>query len=202
MEATKLLNIIRLPQNVTKLSNMADQQTVLPIIFVLGKNAIATCPPGAGKSYLCKQAAKEIPGVMHVIMSDLLRAEKDKTDSPWAQEILAKMPLGVHVSSQVSTGVLQAWYNSLPQDHTNTYLLDGFPRNIEQAEAFLAKMDAAKATISLNCPKDVLLERLQKRARDDPDIAKNRYDSHIDETVPAVEYLEKNAVHVVDVSSE
>ncbi|KAL8976433.1 MAG: hypothetical protein Q9205_007555, partial [Flavoplaca limonia] len=175
---------------------MADQQTVLPIIFVLG-------PPGAGKSYLYKQAAKEIPRTKHVIMSDLLRAEKDKPESPWAQEILAKMPLGVHVSSQVSTSVLQAWYNSLPQDHTKTYLLDGFPRNIEQAEAFLAKMDLARATISLNCPKAVLLERLQKRARadDDPDIAKNRYDSHIDETVPAVEYLEKNAVHVVDVSS-
>lgn len=73
-------------------------------------------------------------------MSDLLRAEKDKSESPWAQEIQEKLPLGVHVSSQVSTGVLQAWYKSLPQDHTNIYLLDGFPRNIEQAEAFLAKV--------------------------------------------------------------
>ncbi|KAL9023206.1 MAG: hypothetical protein Q9180_008333, partial [Flavoplaca navasiana] len=89
MEATKLLNITRLPQNVTKLSNMADQQTVLPIIFILG-------PPGAGKSYLCKQAAKEIPGLQHVIMSDLLRAETDKRELPWAQEIEVKMPLGVH----------------------------------------------------------------------------------------------------------
>ena len=42
METTKLLNIIRLPQNVIKLSNMADQQTVLPIIFILGKGVIAT----------------------------------------------------------------------------------------------------------------------------------------------------------------
>ncbi|KAL8874045.1 MAG: hypothetical protein Q9198_006939 [Flavoplaca austrocitrina] len=182
MEATKFLNIIRLPQNVIKLSNMADQQTVLPIIFILG-------PPGAGKSYLCKQAAKEISGIKHVIISDLLRAEKDKAESPWAEEILAKMPLGVHVSSQ---------------DHTKSYLLDGFPRNIEQAEAFLAKMDIAKATISLNCPKDVLLERLQKRDRadDDPKIAKNRYDSHVDQTVPAIDYLEENGVHVVNVSSE
>lgn len=65
-------------------------------------------------------------------------------------------------------------------------------------------MDIAKATISLNCPKDVLLERLQKRARadDDPKIAKNRYDSHVDETVPAIDYLEENGVPVVDVSSE
>ena len=65
-------------------------------------------------------------------------------------------------------------------------------------------MDGAKATISLNCPKDVLLERLQKRARadDDPEIAKNRYDSHVAETVPAIDYLEENGVHVVNVSSE
>ena len=65
-------------------------------------------------------------------------------------------------------------------------------------------MDGAKATISLNCPKDVLLERLQKRARadDNPDIAKNRHDSHVNETVPAIDYLEENGVHVVNVSSE
>ena len=84
-------------------------------------------------------------------MSDLLRAEKDKPESPWAEEIQEKMPLGVHVSSQASTGVLQAWYNSLPQDHTKTYLLDGFPRNIEQAEAFLTKVRICVTDIDRLC---------------------------------------------------
>lgn len=135
---------------------MTDQQTLSPVIFVLGRIPLAaslyarlmariltSCHsrPTRCRQELSLQASrKEIPEVQHVIMSDLLRAEMAKPDSPWAQEIQAKMPLGVHVNSEVSTGVLQAWYKSLPQDHTKTYLLDGFPRNIEQAEAFLAKV--------------------------------------------------------------
>ncbi|KAI4273027.1 MAG: hypothetical protein L6R38_006454 [Xanthoria sp. 2 TBL-2021] len=176
---------------------MANQQKLLPIIFVLG-------PPGAGKSYLCNRAAKDIPEVEHIVMSDLLRAEKDKPDSPWAQEIKAKMPFGVLVSSEISTAVLQAWYNRLPQNHMNTYLLDGFPRDIEQAGDFAEKLGSAKATITLTCPPKVLLERLQKRARvdDDPKIAKERYDGHFDETVPAIDHLKETGIHVVEVSSE
>ena len=73
-------------------------------------------------------------------MSDLLRAEMDKPDSPWAQEIKAKLPFGVLVSRELSTAVLQAWYSGLPQGHTTTYLLDGFPRDIEQAGDFSEKV--------------------------------------------------------------
>lgn len=73
-------------------------------------------------------------------MSDLLRTEMDKPDSPWAHEIKAKLPFGVLVSSELSTAVLQAWYSRLPQGHTNTYLLDGFPRDIEQAGDFAEKV--------------------------------------------------------------
>lgn len=73
-------------------------------------------------------------------MSDLLRAEMDKPDSPWVQEIKAKLPFGVLVSSELSTAVLQAWYSRLPQGHTTTYLLDGFPRDVEQAGGFAEKV--------------------------------------------------------------
>lgn len=84
-------------------------------------------------------------------MSDLLRAEKDKPDSPWAQEIKAKMPFGVLVSSEISTAVLQAWYNRLPQNHMNTYLLDGFPRDIEQAGDFAEKVSVVLHNLGCNC---------------------------------------------------
>ncbi|KAI4228247.1 MAG: hypothetical protein LQ349_006583 [Xanthoria aureola] len=176
---------------------MADQQKLLPIIFVLG-------PPGAGKSYLCNRAAKEIPNVEHIVMSDLLRAEMDKPDSPWAQEIKAKLPFGVLVSRELSTAVLQAWYSRLPQGHTNTYLLDGFPRDIEQASDFAEKLGSAKATISLTCAPNVLSERLQTRARvdDDPNIAKDRYNGHVRATVPAIDRLKEIGTHMVEVSSE
>lgn len=84
-------------------------------------------------------------------MSNLLRAEKDTPDSPWAQEIMAKMPFGVLVSSEISTAVLQAWYKRLPQNQTNTYLLDGFPRDIEQADDFAEKVAMFLHDLSCNC---------------------------------------------------
>ncbi|KAL8850846.1 MAG: hypothetical protein Q9221_004260 [Calogaya cf. arnoldii] len=114
------------------------------------------------------------------------------------------MPFGSLVNSETSTAVLEAWYKNLPQGHTNVYLLDGFPRDIEQASAFAEKLGVAKATINLLCSVMVLTERLQKRARADDDvkIAKDRYWGHLNDTVPAIEHLKESGTLVVDVSSE
>ncbi|KAL8856014.1 MAG: hypothetical protein Q9178_007385 [Gyalolechia marmorata] len=176
---------------------MPNKQKTLPIIVILG-------PPGAGKSHLCNRAAAETPNVEHVIMSDLLREERNRPGSPWAQEIKDKLPSGTLVSSELSTAVLQAWYNRQPQDHTVTYLLDGFPRNIEQAGKFAEKLGIAKATISLSCSEQVMEERLKERGRydDDPKVARERYSGYLNETVPAIMYLEDIVPHVVSVSSD
>ncbi|KAL8685640.1 MAG: hypothetical protein Q9224_005738 [Gallowayella concinna] len=163
---------------------MSDKQNPRQIIFILG-------PPGAGKSYLCKRANGELADVEHVIMSDLLSAEGTRPDSQWAQEINAKLPTGVLVSSETSTAVLDAWLDSLPEGQSTTYLLDGFPRNMDQARAFVEKWGNAKGVISLTCSQGVMAERRKKRARvdDDPKIAEGRYRSHVEDTLPAIAYV-------------
>ncbi|KAL8726076.1 MAG: hypothetical protein Q9166_006955 [cf. Caloplaca sp. 2 TL-2023] len=109
---------------------MSDKQHTLPIIFVLG----------AGKSYLCRRAAAEDDAIEHIVMSSLLKAEAERSDSPWAQEINDKLPSGTLVSSELSTAILQGWFDRMPKDQTCTYLLDGFPRNIGQANKFVEKV--------------------------------------------------------------
>lgn len=73
---------------------------------------------------------------MHVVMSDLLRAESEKPGSPWAEEIKQKMSTGALVSKEVSTAVLRRFVDELPRSDGKRYFLDGFPRNLEQAMAF------------------------------------------------------------------
>ncbi|KAL8816411.1 MAG: hypothetical protein Q9223_004569 [Gallowayella weberi] len=135
-------------------------------------------------------------------MSDLLREESKRPGSQWAQEIEAKLPTGILVSSETSTAVLDAWLDSLPQGQPTTYLLDGFPRNLDQARAFAEKWGNAQGVLSLTCSQKVMMERRKKRARvdDDPEIAKGRYQSHVDDTLPAIAYIKDFVQRVAEVS--
>lgn len=73
-------------------------------------------------------------------MSSLLDEEKDKGDSPWAEEIKSKKPKGVLVSSECSTSVLRSFFKELSPSDNKVYLLDGFPRQIQQARDFDEKV--------------------------------------------------------------
>ncbi|KAL9576222.1 MAG: hypothetical protein Q9212_007282 [Teloschistes hypoglaucus] len=193
---------------------MSDKQEIPPTIFVLG-------PPGAGKTYLCQRAEGEMANVQHVVMSSLLDEEKEKADSPWAEEIKLKKPKGVLVSKECTTAVLRSFFEGLPASGKTVYLLDGFPRTTLSARDFDEKVCSrldpllsmpnlvhqvgiAKAIISLTCSPEIMEERRLKRARpdDDPAIAKDRERSHFVETIPAILDQEKQGRRVHEVSSE
>ncbi|KAL8728068.1 MAG: hypothetical protein Q9181_005479 [Wetmoreana brouardii] len=167
------------------------------LIFVLG-------PPGAGKSYLCQRAAEEMPDVQHVVMSDLLRAEAADPGSPWAREINEKLPNGILVSSELCVDVFSTWRSAQRRSCPRFCLLDGFPRNVDQAREFQEKMGLAQATISLTCSPKTLEERRAKRSRPDDDqkIAEARYQGYLDQTVPAIEHLRQTLDYMKEVTSD
>ncbi|KAL9047435.1 MAG: hypothetical protein Q9206_006791 [Seirophora lacunosa] len=173
---------------------MSNQQQLQPIIFLLG-------PPNAGKSYLCKRAVKEIHGLEHVVMSDLLRWEEKRPHSPWAEEIQSKLPTGTLVSSDACIFVLGYFLRGLPDDPSRKIILDGFPRNLDQARKFEEQMGTAMATIELVCTPETLEKRRKARARadDEPTIAKGRYQGFLDETIPTIEHLRGVVPHVIQV---
>ncbi|KAI4169395.1 MAG: hypothetical protein LQ348_007277 [Seirophora lacunosa] len=176
---------------------MSNQQQLQPIIFLLG-------PPNAGKSYLCKRAVKEIHGLEHVVMSDLLRWEEKRPHSPWAEEIQSKLPTGTLVSSDACIFVLGYFLRGLPDDPSRKIILDGFPRNLDQARKFEEQMGTAMATIELVCTPETLEKRRKARARadDEPTIAKGRYQGFLDETIPTIEHLRGVVPHVIQVCSD
>jgi len=115
-------------------------------------------PPGAGKGTQAARIAHEL-GVPHLSTGDILRAA-----------VAAKTPLGIAAEGHMSSGglvpddlVLQILHERLDQPDAKVgYLLDGFPRNLAQADA-LEKFSQVERVVSLEISPDLLVDRLSQR---------------------------------------
>ncbi|HCN10127.1 MAG TPA: adenylate kinase [Lentisphaeria bacterium] len=119
-------------------------------------------PPGVGKGTLAAEFC-EARGMQHVSTGDLLRAE-----------IQAGSELGCRVQEFVSSGglvpdgiILDLMENFLTSGSDANYILDGFPRTIEQAERVEAMADTIgfhlMAAILLEASDEIVVERLTGR---------------------------------------
>ncbi len=115
-------------------------------------------PPGAGKGTQAAQVARDL-GVPHLSTGDLLRAA-----------VAARTPLGLVAEGHMRSGglvpddlVLRILHERLEQpDARAGYLLDGFPRNLAQAEA-LQKFAEVDGVISFDVAPEQLVHRLSER---------------------------------------
>lgn len=115
-------------------------------------------PPGAGKGTQAARVAREL-GVPHLSTGDILRAE-----------VAAKSPLGEKADGYMRAGrlvpddlVLEMLRARLDRpDARQGYLLDGFPRNLAQAEA-LEKFSSVERVVSLDVSPDLIVRRLSER---------------------------------------
>ena len=115
-------------------------------------------PPGAGKGTQAALIAREL-GVPHLSTGDILRAA-----------VAAKTPLGLAAEGHMRSGglvpddlVLRILHERLDQPDAKVgYLLDGFPRNLAQAEA-LGKFSVVERVVSLDISPDLLVQRLSER---------------------------------------
>jgi len=115
-------------------------------------------PPGAGKGTQAAELAREF-GVPHLSTGDLLRAA-----------VAARTPLGLEADGHMRAGrlvpdelVLQILHERLAApDARAGFLLDGFPRNLAQAEA-LGKFAEIDRVVSFDVTPEVLVRRLSER---------------------------------------
>lgn len=76
----------------------------------------------------------------HICMGDLLRAETNTPGSPWAAEIQYHMREGGLVPSELSMDLLQIYLTKALEGGRRKFILDGFPRKIDQATLFEKKV--------------------------------------------------------------
>lgn len=120
--------------------------------------------PAAGKGTQCARIVEEY-GLIHISVGDLLRAE-----------VAAGTPAGLKAKSFMDNGdlvpnevVVEMVKNKLSEQKVleKGWLLDGYPRSGEQAEAIEAEGIRPDVFLLINVPDEMLVERVVGR-RSDP----------------------------------
>ena len=170
-------------------------------------NVLLIGPPGSGKGTQGEHLAQRL-GIEHIAAGDLLRAEVD-AKTRLGRRATEFMQRGDLVPDEIILGLLMP--KVLAAADANGYLLDGFPRSVEQAvEARkLAEQAGASpdAVIYLEAPRAELVRRILARAKvegradDNPETVSNRLQVFEEATHPLVDYYrERGLLHIIDAS--
>ena len=145
-------------------------------------------PPGAGKGTQAQRLAEQ-QGLLHLSTGDLLRAEV-AAGTALGQEAEAVMPRGELVSDALVLAIVR----SRLEAHTGGWLLDGFPRNVAQADALaalLAELDQQiELVVLMELDDAVLVQRLLSRGRadDNEEVIRHRLEVYRHQTEPLIAY--------------
>jgi len=142
---------------------------------------------------------------LHFSTGDLLRAEvKRGTEKGGMIEDLMKN--GKLVPSEITVQLLKETIES-NKDATGI-LIDGFPRNLEQAKLFEKEVGEAQFILAFECSEEEMEKRILKRAEgvpqeqrrvdDNIETIKKRFQTHQEEAVPVINhYKAQNKVREV-----
>jgi adenylate kinase len=156
-------------------------------------------PPGAGKGTQAQRLA-ETQNLLHLSTGDLLRGEV-AAGSELGKEAEAVMARGELVSDALVLAIVR----SRLQAHSGGWLLDGFPRNVAQADALAQLLDELGQQIELvvlmELDDAVLVQRLLSRGRadDNEEVIRHRLEVYRQQTEPLIAYYrERNLLAPVE----
>ena len=155
-------------------------------------------PPGAGKGTQAAILSEKL-GVPHISTGDLFRANIGQA-TPLGLEAKKYLDAGDLVPSEITNNMVKA--RVAEPDAANGFLLDGFPRTVDQAqalEAILAELNTKlDAVLSFIVDEDVVVERMLARGRadDKEDVIRNRLRVYREETAPLLDYYKDQLVTV------
>lgn len=158
------------------------------IIFVLGG-------PGTGKGTMCELAELQL-GWTHLSTGVLLR-EEIETGGPDSKVIEQTLADGQLVSNEIVLKLLQqAIENTIRTTGKTNFLLDGFPRSLDNLEGWydlFGRETALPKMLYLSCPYEVLEKRIMGRSKytgrndDNLESVKLRFETFKAKTLPTVE---------------
>jgi adenylate kinase len=156
-----------------------------------GRRVLLIGAPGAGKGTQATQVAERF-GLTHISSGDLLR-----------KHVVEGTAIGRAVRGYVERGdlvpdgiIMDMLYKPvLAAGRSGGYVLDGFPRTVEQAEAAYKVAGelgvGVQAAVHIDVPRDELVRRLLARGRgsdDTEEIIAHRIDVYEQKTVPMLDY--------------
>ncbi|EIE88297.1 hypothetical protein G6F46_000803 [Rhizopus delemar] len=160
------------------------------VVFVLGG-------PGAGKGTQCARIKKDYDFV-HLSAGDLLREEQKRQGSEYGELIQNYIRDGLIVPMEVTIALLEkAMKESIEKENKTRFLIDGFPRKMDQADKFEETVVESKFVLYFSCSEETLLERLLKRGEssgrvdDNIESIKKRFQTFKDTSYPVIEAFEK-----------
>jgi adenylate kinase len=147
-------------------------------------------PPGAGKGTQAEKLEEKL-GIPQISTGDLFRHNIGE-GTPLGLEAKKYLDAGDLVPSELTNRLVDDRLNS--PDVADGFILDGFPRSVDQAEALDQMLERRglnlDAVVEFRVSEDELFERLKGRGRadDTDDVIRNRMKVYRDETAPLLEY--------------
>jgi len=146
-------------------------------------------PPGAGKGTQAAVIA-QLLGIPHISTGDIFRANVSE-GTPLGIEAKRYMDAGEYVPDGVTNAMVR---DRLAQaDCGPGFLLDGYPRTVEQVGELDGMLKASGASldrvIELTVDTDVVVGRLVKRAADQgrsDDVIRRRLEVYAEQTAPLI----------------
>lgn len=127
------------------------------------KSIILIAAPAAGKGTESEILKNEY-NMAHISTGDILR-EKASEDSEMGREIKHKISNGIFVSDELIIKLLKERIQA--EDCANGYILDGFPRNVAQAESYDQMLSELNkdlgVVIIIDTDKDIAASRIAGR---------------------------------------
>lgn len=154
--------------------------------------------PGAGKGTQAELLTDKL-GVPHISTGDLFRANIGQ-GTDLGKEAKRYMDAGDLVPAELTNRMVEARLQE--EDTKSGFLLDGFPRSVEQAKALTGILDRLgvelDAVLFFDADEDVVVERMLARGRadDTEDVIRNRLAVYRTETAPLLEHYRDVTVTV------
>ncbi|KAJ1433372.1 UMP-CMP kinase family protein [Ochromonadaceae sp. CCMP2298] len=161
------------------------------VIFVLGG-------PGAGKGTQCEKLTSEYNLIQHLSAGELLRAERAKP-SENGQLIDTYLREGRIVPVQISLDLLRL---AMEASDCSTFLIDGFPRNLDNLQGWESKMAdvcTVNSVVFIECNEEELVRRIvlrgesSGRSDDNVETMRKRLRTFKEETMPVIDVFERKA---------
>lgn len=155
-------------------------------------------PPGAGKGTQAVLLSEKL-GIPHISTGDLFRANISE-NTELGKTAKRYIDAGELVPASVTNDMVKQRISEA--DAAAGFLLDGYPRSVEQGDALAAMLTEAgtqiDAVLEFVIDEDTVVQRMLARGRadDTEDVIRNRLKVYREETAPLLDYYGDKVVHV------